>query len=441
MFTKLRIQNYKSIHDLELELGRVNVFIGENGCGKSNILEAVAFASAAQENRLRNDDLAAKGIRITRPDMMMNSFAGAKAKQKITIELDVQFPEVDPDTTTTINTALFSKSPTDITGTWQAEGGSSTHGFIENDDGDVILEMDDEQRSVFKSVRNAIAMFLKGTKSPEKWLNEKWQTAVKSMEQFSDNHEGWKKALLYNLTQEDKENLVKQFNLAFLNDFQIYELQTNPLRGFNKQSYEIPGRNGENLDLWLESFYEFEWEKLIQYSKFISWLDEQGILIDKTGELDRKRLKLRSDSKLYFRDKFMQKKNNIFSVENANEGALHILFYLALFISHKTPHFFAIDNIENGLNPRLCRHLIKNLTELASENDKQSLITTHNPAVLDGLNLHDDEQRLFVVRRNKKGHTVVKRVQLKPDVEIGGHRLKLSELWMRGQLGGLPQNF
>jgi AAA15 family ATPase/GTPase len=137
----------------------------------------------------------------------------------------------------------------------------------------------------------------------------------------------------------------------------------------------------------------------------------------------------------------MAESKNTFSIENANEGALHILFYLALLISDKTPPFFAIDNIENALNPKLCRELVKNLVLLSKENDKQSLITTHNPAVLDGLNLHDDEQRLFVVRRNKKGHTTVKRVQLKPDVEVGGHRLKLSELWMRGQLGGLPQNF
>jgi len=56
MLTNLHIENYKSIHNLDIDLGRVNVFIGENGCGKSNILEALAFASAAKSNRLRNDD-------------------------------------------------------------------------------------------------------------------------------------------------------------------------------------------------------------------------------------------------------------------------------------------------------------------------------------------------------------------------------------------------
>ena len=41
MNDKIRIENYKSIVDLTLELGRFNVIIGTNGCGKSNILEAI----------------------------------------------------------------------------------------------------------------------------------------------------------------------------------------------------------------------------------------------------------------------------------------------------------------------------------------------------------------------------------------------------------------
>lgn len=46
MFTEVQIENYKSIQSLKIGLGRVNVFIGENGCGKSNVLEAIALAGA-----------------------------------------------------------------------------------------------------------------------------------------------------------------------------------------------------------------------------------------------------------------------------------------------------------------------------------------------------------------------------------------------------------
>jgi predicted ATPase len=135
----------------------------------------------------------------------------------------------------------------------------------------------------------------------------------------------------------------------------------------------------------------------------------------------------------------MQKQNNLFSAENANEGILHVIFYLALFISNKTPDLFAIDNIETALNPNLCRSLIKELATLSKERGKQALITTHNPAVLDGLNLYDDSQRLFEVYRTDEGMTKVRRIQFKKGTEKKQN--KLSEMWMEGLLGAIPQDF
>ena len=98
-----------------------------------------------------------------------------------------------------------------------------------------------------------------------------------------------------------------------------------------------------------------------------------------------------------------------------------------------------ISNIETALNPKICRALIESITELAEKTNKQVLITTHNPAVLDGIDLNNDNERLFVVNRTDEGLTKTKRIQFKP--QNGQVRHKLSELWMRGRLGGIPQNF
>lgn len=46
MIQQIRMQNYKSLADLTLDLGRINVLIGENGSGKTNVLEAVALGYA-----------------------------------------------------------------------------------------------------------------------------------------------------------------------------------------------------------------------------------------------------------------------------------------------------------------------------------------------------------------------------------------------------------
>ena len=199
--------------------------------------------------------------------------------------------------------------------------------------------------------------------------------------------------------------------------------------------------NGEGLDVLLNNLPQEEIERIKEIAEdCISWIDD--ILLDKEETYKMQGYKLgRSISNLYFRDKYMQKKNNLFSAENANEGALHLLFYLTLFISKRTPDFFGIDNIETGRNPRLCGYLMKNLASLVEENDKQVLITTQNPAVLDGMNLHDDNQRLFVVTRKDNGATKIERIKLKPMRDGKDVQNKLSDLWMKGFLGGIPDNF
>ncbi len=45
MIGRLRVENFKSVRSLDLECGRVNVFVGEPGTGKSNILEALGLLS------------------------------------------------------------------------------------------------------------------------------------------------------------------------------------------------------------------------------------------------------------------------------------------------------------------------------------------------------------------------------------------------------------
>jgi predicted ATPase len=138
-------------------------------------------------------------------------------------------------------------------------------------------------------------------------------------------------------------------------------------------------------------------------------------------------------------DRFLKKGNNFVEATSANEGFLFILFYLLLFTSNLTPRFFAVDNIDASLNPKLCERLIRELVNIAKTSGKQVILTTHNPSILDGLNLDDDEQRLFVVSRGSSGTTRIKRVK-KPHGDSSPPR-RLSEMFLRGVLGGLPKNF
>lgn len=52
MFKRLEIQHFKSIERAEINLGMVNIFVGNNGSGKSNIIDAVRFLKDAANNGL-----------------------------------------------------------------------------------------------------------------------------------------------------------------------------------------------------------------------------------------------------------------------------------------------------------------------------------------------------------------------------------------------------
>ena len=131
----------------------------------------------------------------------------------------------------------------------------------------------------------------------------------------------------------------------------------------------------------------------------------------------------------------MDESLNYFDQRSANEAFLYLLFYFTLLISDETPAFFAIDNIESSLNPKLCGLLVKRLIELAKIHDKQIIVTTHSPYVLDALDLREESQTLLVARRSIDGHTIVNTVPYKEN------SVALSEAWMKGYIGGLPNNF
>ncbi|MFE8605012.1 AAA family ATPase [Archangium violaceum] len=401
MITKIHIQNFKSILDYTLELGRINVFIGENGAGKTNILEAFATASAAADGSLEIEDLYARGVRIAKPSITISSFLQRKTIQDIALTLTAARTSSKDEAAPQLALRLVPDAG-DIDSGWRVDSFSNSESLESYD---------------------PIAL----------------QRALQILDEYDFSKEPSEDILkaLSELKLKRRNTSILQRQLK---SFCIYNLNPLALRGIQNTSRRLPlGINGENLDVFLEELTQAQRRELVRYSKFIPWFD--NLLIDTQDELKFKGHKLgRSTSRLYFRDRFMKKGNNVFSAENANEGILHILFYLALFLSDKTPPIFAIDNIETALNPQLCRELMKSLAAMAKAHDKQVLITTHNPAILDGLDLHDDDQRLIVIHRNDQGHTVGKRIKLKPQAK-GEPKYKLSELWMRGHLGGLPKAF
>ena len=393
MIEKIEIKNFKSILDDNISLGRLNVFIGENGVGKSNILEALLFASIANTYETIDADLLyTNGFRVCKPSLLLSSFKGKTQSTSIDINISADDGHVDS-----------SISPEDIdsiTSKWKRN-------LISEDSFD--SEVDD--------IRNL----------PEKEF-------IQSFEQLDTRDSEYMKQIYKLFKEYSKDTKIDKALLNYI----IYTLNTEALRGIPEFQKSRKGIYGENLDLIINELHKKELAELKEYIYSISWLSD--FFIDEDDSLKKEGYKLNySKSLLYFQDKYMQAKNNVFSSENSNEGILHVLFYLSTIISSKTPKLFAVDNIETSLNPHLCRHLMTKISELVKTHDKQMLITTHNPAILDGLNLFDDDIRLFEVYRTDLGDTKTRRITLNEKMKHKG--FKLSELWTKGKLGAISNNF
>jgi AAA15 family ATPase/GTPase len=219
-----------------------------------------------------------------------------------------------------------------------------------------------------------------------------------------------------------------------LNNFFIYAPENTYLRKFEDEGAIEPiGVRGEGLFKHLVEIFKENPDKAKE-------IKENLQLIDWFEDFEIPKDLMFTEKRVIIKDRFLEDGLNIFDQRSANEGFLYLLFYFTLFISDKTPKFFAIDNIDNALNPKLGKKLIEVLAKLAKKHQKQTILTTHNPAILDGLNLNDDEQRLFVVFRNGDGHTKIKRI-FKKEMPEGVAPMPLSEMFLRGIIGGLPKNF
>ncbi|MEG3842225.1 AAA family ATPase [Microcoleus sp. herbarium14] len=418
MLKEVRIENYKSIQKLKLELGRVTVLIGENGCGKSNILEAIALASAAADDKLDNEFLASRGIRVTEPQLMRSAFESENLEKEIKIDIkgndEEKFNFILQNHNSPYSQWMDINSQKYITASLVENltilNENYTKKYLEN-------ELQLQQLDEFKKLL-----------SPDKL-----KTVLKDLHSLLRSQE----EEILKLEQEKLKLQIQKkiFSLRFyLLKFTIYSPENQALRTFEKEGQIQPlGINGEGLFKLLKFLNSDHQDQLNEIKKKLQ-------LIDWFQDFEAPPNLSNIQNSLQIKDRYLDPDLAYFDQRSSNEGFLFLLFYFALFISDITPKFFAIDNIDASLNPRLCRRLIQELVELAKKHDKQVIFTTHNPAVLDGLDLDDDEQRLFVIYRNQLGHTKARRI-LKPKPLEGQEPVRLSEAFLRGYIGGLPKNF
>lgn len=388
---KISFGNFKSLYGTSFEPGKINVFIGANGSGKTTILEAIGLLSAAMTDRVDASSLQRKGIRLSVPSLYKSRFINGN-RTKPTIDLSLEWEEDEKTDVFRYDVHLTTPTDTDY---WKYHSES----FSQNGE-------------------------------------KKWGRSNASQKQ-SNNYIG------FFLIDENTELVHGRKVAEHFTSYGIFQPNTLTLRGTIPDTNQISpvGLNGGRLAEALQDIIKVEEGDICFGSiymddvlELIDWASNISIDVPKKTTINPNIPTIRRI--IEFTDRFM-KNTAKFTAYDASEGALYVLFMLCLAMHPKAPSIFAIDSFDHALNPRLAKKITQVFCEQIIENKKHVFLTTHNPLVLDGLDLSNDEIRLFAVDRDKNGYSQIKRIQVSEELIKEGQTL--SRLWINGRLGGVPE--
>ncbi len=391
---EITIKGFKSIQEQTISLGQMNVFIGTNGAGKSNFLEALAMLSASSEGGIDYSKLANKGARLSSPEIFRSSFKNTIRKKYFDINVKLSEYEYDMKVNSSEKFSYFSER---FSVDGKQIGGRSGAGATLNDSS---IDKLDQTKSILGLAQTFDAPY-----------NDVLQT---------------------------------------LKQYAIFSPSTPILRGVAEdKTFQDPlGLYGGGLAKALSEVIKDKDNKneLQRFFSLLDWFKTIGTTTPSDSEVLPEQ-SLLGNRVVKYVDEFMKTNFNKLYAYDVSEGALYILFVIVLLSHQDSPNIFALDNIDSTLNPGLVRELMIHITDiLSSYSEKQIFVTTHNPTTLDAIDLFNDKHRLFVVSRSKTGQTELKRIEppqgmTKIDWEEKYFGLKLSEIWLSGAIGGMPEGF
>ncbi len=402
IISEINIEGFKSIWSESLQLGQLNVFLGTNGAGKSNLLEAIAMMSASLEGGIDYDRLARRGARLSSPEIFRSAFKGKDRRSTFKLSLKIA------DTTYSMSVR-------------------SVNSFS------YLAESIKEQGITLAGRSNNGATFL-GNSFASK-LDSK-----KSIFPFLQ--------ALHPKNEVDIDDPVQQLNRV--EKYAIYSPSTPILRGITSDSSNksplglYGGRLAEALNEVIDDKNALK--DVRRFFKLLDWFKTVGTTTETDKNLISDHVSL-GRLKLKYEDSYMKSTFNKLYAYDVSEGALFVLFVLVLLTHKDAPPILALDNVDNALNPGLVRNLMSQVVQILKENkEKQVFLTTHNPTTLDAIDLFNDSHRLFVVERNDEGHTTCRRISppkgmTKEMWEEQYFGMKLSEIWLSGAIGGMPAGF
>mgnify|MGYP001336639955 CR=1 FL=1 len=187
----------------------------------------------------------------------------------------------------------------------------------------------------------------------------------------TEKKKGQRKALTHKWNGiAKKESQIKKRSVIFLDIDRI-----NPIRNTSSSVY-LKARNSALIDISIANK-----EKIFYY---LSYILEEEIHVDKILQVHDK-------------DVYRYKNTNEYSSYNSASGEDVLTRMIIDIVEAEKYSLILIDEIEIGLHPKIQRRLIEVLFYISRIEEKQFIITTHSPTIL---NAFDIKGRIFLEKMN-----------------------------------------
>lgn len=348
---RVRLRNYKSIVECDVELGRFTILVGRNGSGKSNFLDAISFLSDSLNTSLINAAETRGRMRSLLPQ--------SDTINEIFLDLFVSF-----------ELAIGLRADYEVSVAEQ--GGIPSNRFEQL----VAHESNGASRTIFRSDGGKLA-------------SEVLDLSKLKIPFYS---------LALPLFGEDP---TAASLLSALRQFRVYDPQPKNMRRsvqVDDALLEPDGANAASVMLRLQEIDDARANRLAGFlSVAIDDFDAIGVRSESGGSGESK---TPSDAWLNFY--LSNSGNRVFSYREVSDGTLRAFAVLLAAMQRRRNGtvipVIGIEEPETGLHPAACAAMMEGLREASIAS--QILLTTHSPDILDGLG---EEDVLLVVKNGQAG--------------------------------------
>ena len=415
MITHLIIENFKSLHKVDLDLGEVNLFIGTNASGKSNFLDVLRVLQGIGSGFTISEILDGKPRSAT--NEVWEGIRGGKLKTLYTgsdsgeVRITVKGSFASGSRMGRYKPGKFQlrrikPCPWQFLIAFSPEEGKVTRENLH------VRKKLYDSGEVSQSGPTLDVRYYKQQRGRPPRL--KFESSRPVLTQFAA---GGAKG-----PEDGHANLAYEVSQALAN-MQGLDPLPGILRDYSQAlSIQRMGECGENFAALVKTICQNKSTK----DAYLSWL---GLLrpeeIDDVGTLDG------ALGEPMF---MLQEGGHRFPAPVLSDGTLRFAALAAAFFQPDMPHMLTIEEVENGIHASRLQLLLELLRSQAKATRTQVVATTHSATVLDWLQEEEYQTTFFCQRDEATGKSRIRALAKVPHFHAAAQKTPVSELFAEGWL-------